>query len=502
MSRSAWMHAPRHSATVLVVGAAAALVALGAAAAPPDRSAPPPVGALPRFDVTAPRELKLKNGLRVWFVERRRAPLADVVAVVDASIAADPPALPGLAAFTAGMLTQGAGELDAIAYANACDALGAEVGSFVDDDGAGLALHVEASRLGPALDLFAAALTRPRFTSDDWRRVQTQTGGEMLVQAQEPQALARLAALRAAWGPDHRFGLSPDGTPRALLATTAEDLRAFHAARYRPDTTLLVVVGDIDERSLVRHLERALGSWTRPGAPPPRPVLVPPVVRSGQQLVTVHVPEAAQTALRVVHAAPADVLPWTADIDVMNTMLGGSFTSRLNTNLREEHGYSYGARSGIDFRRAGNVFQVVTSVATPATVPAIGEILSELEGMAELARDDEVARARGVAALALPAEFDNGRNIAMLWTTLAARGLDPARLTGFMTQAAAVGPGAVLAGAQRVLAPKDATIVAVGDMDVLGDDLARLAPRVVLTPADLLPGIDALAQRAMDGAAR
>jgi zinc protease len=491
------------STSILVLGIAlAAPAAAQRASSPgvPDRSAPPKPGPMRPFTIVEPVEWKLQNGLRIWFLERKRAPLVDVVAVVDAGAEADPPELPGLASFTAGMLTEGAGDLDAIAFSDAEQALGASIAASAEPENADVALHVAAARFAEAMDLFTLALTRPRFDEREWKRVQQQTFGYYMYQSQDPQELVGLVGARANWGAGHRFGTSLVGTPRALLRAKTGDLRSFHAARYRPDTTTLVIVGDIDRRTLQKVLDKTVGLWAADGPAPPPLKLSGPQAVTRRTVLTMHVPGAPQTALRVQSPAPPDLLPWSADLDVMNTLLGGSFTSRLNTNLREEHGYSYGARSGFILFEAGNVFTVRTSVATPVTGPAAQEVLHELERIREPATEEEVVRARSLAALSLPSTFDSGRATAGLWANVAARKTDPKRLLRFMDEALKVDVAAVQAIARRVVAPDTCTFIAVGDMDAVGKDLDRLGPRTAVELDELLPGLqEAAAAFGQDG---
>jgi zinc protease len=459
------------------------------AQAAPDRSAPPKPGRARPFTIQQPQELKLKNGLRVLLLERQRAPLVDVVATVRAGIVADPKELPGVAGWTASMLTEGAGDLDAIAFSDAVGALGSRVHADAEPEHASVSMHSTSARFAESMKLFALALTQPRFDDKDWQRVRQSTFGYFMYQSQEPQELAGLAGARANWGPDHRLGKNLGGTPKALLQTTPADLRAFHAARYRPDTTTLVVVGDVDRKKALAVLEEVFGSWSAAGAAPAPPTLAGPVPVTETHVVTVHVPSAAQTVLRVQAPAPADIQPYTADVEVMNTLLGGSFTSRLNSNLREAHGYSYGAGSRVALFSFGNVFLVRTSVATPVTAPATKEIFFELQRTKQEAPTaEEAERARNLAALSVPSAFDNGEGTAGVWADIVARGTERARVQRFMADALKVDAPALAATAARVLADQW-TLVAVGDMEAVGKDLESFGPRTTLTIDDLMPGL-------------
>lgn len=473
----------------LLLALVGALLFVDVAAAAPDRSKPPEASAPKPFTITEPTVFKLKNGLTVWHVPRKRAPLVDVLAVIDAGPLADPIDRPGVAKWTADLLTEGSGGQRAVEFSDAVQSLGAEISSTAEIDHAWLSLHVTSARLPAALKLYAQALLKPDFAEAEWHRIRGQLFGEMMYASQEPQELAQLAAQRANWGAEHRLGTDLGGTPRSLMKTTPADLRAFYAARYRPDTTTLIVVGDVDAATLKKLLEAELGAWTATGAPPASPTLRGPLARKERALYTVQVPDAPQTVLRVGIPAPAGTLPFTPDADVMNTLLGASFTSRLNSNLREAHGYSYGAGSRVAVNRSGAVFAVMTSVNAPTTAPALGEIFLELERIRTPATDEEVVRARNVAALTVPSAFDSGRATANQWGMFAAQRLDRARLQKFVDEAQKVDAKALQGAALRLVRPEEAAIIAVGDLEQHGKGIPGLERATVLTVEDLLPGL-------------
>ena len=466
-----------------------ALGAVDARAAAPDRSKPPEASALKPFTITQPTVFTLKNGLTVWHVARKRAPLVDVHAVIDAGPLLDPADRPGLAKWTADLLTEGSGGMSAVGFSDAVQSLGAEVASTTDLDNAWASLHVTSARFAPALKLFAQALTRPDFADAEWARVRGQLFGEMMYQSQEPVELAQLAAQRTNWGADHRLGTAIGGTPKALVKATTAELKAFHAAHYRPDTTTLIVVGDIEQAALKKLLEAELGAWSATGPAPAAPSLRGPLARSKRTLTIVQVPDAPQTVLRVAMPAPAGTTLFTADEDVMNTLLGASFTSRLNSNLREAHGYSYGAGSRVSVNRAGAIFMVMTSVNAPTTAPALSEIMSELERIRTPATDEETVRARNVAALTVPSAFDSGRATARQWATFAAQRLDRARLQQFVDGALKVDVKALQGAAVRLVRPDEAAVIAVGDLAQHGKGIPGIERAVALTVDDLLPGL-------------
>jgi zinc protease len=463
-----------------------------ASAAPVDRSKPPTLGAPKVFTLPTPVSFTLKNGVTVLFIERTRAPLIEVVANVEAGMAADPAERPGVSSWTSAMLLEGAGDKDALAFADAQASLGARIHTSTGPDVATVSLHVSAARFDAALALFADAMMRPRLQAADWARVKQNLLGDMRMKAQDPTSLAQLAAARAAWGPAHRFALDVDGTPNSLLAASHDDVRAFHAARYRPDTTTLIVVGAIDRRTLQTKLDAAFKAWSANGPKPERARAPQVQPRKTRGFIGVQVDEAPQTVLRVVAATPQPVLAYDASVEVMNALLGGSFTSRLNDNLREQHGYAYGASSRVVLTRSGSLFSVRTAVQASATVPAIGEVLLELERIQTPATEEEVTRAKNLVALSFPASFDNASATAETWAAAHAQDVDAARVRAYLDAAPKVDVAGVQRAAARAIDVERCTIVAVGDLRAHQADLARFGASTMWTAEDLLPGVTAL----------
>lgn len=472
-------------ASIVVVGSFVA----AAPHAAPDRSKMPVPGPVKPFTIVAPVELKLKNGIRVFFIERKRAPLIDVVATVDAGALDDPQDRYGLASFTAQMLTEGAGDKGAIAFADAQAAIAAEVYAGAEFDFATVGVHVGSAHFKEAAALFADALMRPRFEDADWARVQQNTFGYMTYVAQDPNTLANLASSRALWGRDNRRGTNLNGTPKTLVATKAAELKAFHAAHFRPDTTTLVVVGDADKATVQQVLDDALGSWTATGKAPTPAVTKPPLVPTKRSVVAVNMPGAAQTILSMVAPIPQDTQRYSADVNVLNTLFGGSFSSRLNLNLREKHHYSYGAHSHFSIERSGGFLSAGAPVDTAHTGEALHEMWSELDALAKPATDDEVARARNNMALSFPSGFANGRALVGLWADVVSARIDPKRVERFVDETLKIDVAAVSAAAKRLIKPDAVTVIAVGDLDVIGAGLKDSGPVTTLTADDLLPGM-------------
>jgi zinc protease len=453
----------------LAAAVLALLCAAPASAQTADRSRPPSPGPPRPLQLPPAQRVTLGNGLVVHLVERREVPTVEVLLVVRSGAAADPLDRSGLAAVTADMLDEGAAAKDALALADAVDFLGAQVRTGSTWDFSTVALSVPAARLEPALGLMADVALRPDFPAAELERVRKRALTALL-QARAVPAQVASHALAQALFPRHRYGLPVGGTAAALSALRPEHLRAFHAEHYRPGNAALVVVGAVGTE-VTALLERAFGSW--PSGPPVTAGLAPPPPVEGRRIVLIDKPGAAQSVLRVGRVGPPRATPEFHALEVMNTLLGGSFTSRLNDNLREQHGYAYGAGSAFGYRLAGGTFQAAADVQTQSTAEALSELLKELGRIATPAQAPELERARNYLALGYAEEFETNAQVASKLAEQIVYGLPPDFYTTFVPRALAVGAPEV-ARAARFVDPSQAVIVVVGDRKTVEPRLRAL----------------------------
>ena len=466
---------------------ALSLLLLGPAAA-----APPPLGPTPEFRLTEPERTTLSNGIPVLLVRTGEVPVADVRLVVRAGATSDPVGRPGLADWTAAMLLEGAGGKDPLAFAEAVDRLGARLSVATDWDASTLVLHAPLARLEPALALMADAALRPSLRPEDWKRLAERRATGFLEARDDPSDLSDFAVARAVWGTEHRYGTPVQGSPASLARVTLEELGAFHRAQWRPDRVFLVVAGAVERTRVIPLLEKAFGSWKGEGPAPADPEISTAVTRrprrKGFEVVLVDRPGAAQSVLSAVGRTTEALRPFDPANAVMNTLLGGSFTSRLNDNLREQHGYAYGAGSGFDLRRRGGVFEAGGSVATDVTAPALGELVRELTRIRTPASDQEVERARTYYALSLPQQFATTREVAAFWADVETMGVPAERVRALLPSALRVDPAALAGSAARDVRPEELVYVVVGDRAKVEKELreAGFTPTRVWKVEDLL----------------
>lgn len=430
------------------------------------------------------QRFRLDNGLGVHLVSRRTLPIVDIALVIRAGAELDGAARAGRARFTGALLVEGTERRDGRAFAEAVDRLGAVLDVQTAWDHTTIALHVLAPRLAAALALVHEALTRPAFAASEFERKRRERLAALLQDRSEPRALATFHFARGVYGRDHPYGQPIGGTTPSVRALPADETRRCHALRYRPDNAFLVVVGDIDEPGLRTLLDDSLAGWQAPPSlPPPGPA---PAPSAPAPLVLVDRPGAAQTELRIGQAAAPRSTPDYFPLLVLNAVLGGNFTSRINMRLREERGYTYGAGSSFAFRRGGGPFVVGTSVHGAATGAAVADVWAELERVrAEPVGEPELERARRSLTLGLAREFETTGAVADRVAEQVLYGLGESWFEQYVARIEAVDARAVQSAAGRWLDPAGRVSVAVGDRAVIEPGLAALGPISIASEPEL-----------------
>jgi zinc protease len=356
-------------------------------------SVAPAVGPLPAVTLPRASGFSLSNGLEVVAVRRSVAPIVSASLMIRSGAAADPRARAGLASITAEMLDEGAGARDALALADELEQLGADLWLGSGRDGSQLSVQAPRETFRAALGIAADVLVRPRLGDADWQRVLGDRHTAVAQRRDQPDAVVTVVSDRLLYGDDHPYGLPTDGLERTVDGLTLDDVRAFHVAHYRPGHAFLVVAGDFDEARLPADLEAAFGGWQ--AAPAPPAIAVPPFP-ARPRLVIVDRPGAPQSIVRLVAPGFDRFSADRPGLSMLNAILGGSFTSRLNFNLREQHGYTYGAASSFAFLRHPGSFAARAAVFVESTAPAVREMMNELEGL----RDRPITAAEHAKATA------------------------------------------------------------------------------------------------------
>jgi zinc protease len=370
----------------------------------PDRSQPPSLG--PRPDLKLPQIQKraLSNGLPVWLIESHEVPLAQVNLLVNAGSAEDPAGKFGAASLTAAMLDEGAGSRSALELADAIDFLGAQLATSSSFDASSVRLNVPVSRLADALPIMADVALRPTFPDTDLKRLRQERLTVLQGLQDDPETIAAVVFSRILFGMTHRYGTGSLGTIASVTGLSGDDLRAFHSAFYMPSNSALIVVGDVRMDTVLPLLEQQFGSWKGTAKARTTVALAPQPAR--REIILVDKPKSEQSQIRTGWVGVPRSTPDYYTLVVLNTILGGSFTSRLNQNLRETHGYAYGASSGFDMRLSAGPFVASAGVQADKTADALREFFNELDAIQKPIPDEELRKARNYLALGFPADFE------------------------------------------------------------------------------------------------
>jgi predicted Zn-dependent peptidase len=447
---------------------AAALLLLAAvpaalAAQAVDRTRPPALGPAPALRLPPVQTATLPNGLQIAVVEMHKVPVVDITLMLDAGTVADPADLPGLATFTANMLDEGAGRRSALEIAEEADFLGARLYTSASYDGATIGLHVPKRQLGPALDLMADVVLRPAFADSEITRQRDIRRTQILQQRDQPVTMANLAFPVIVFGNQHPYGRPAGGTEASTALLNRDRVNQFYQTHYRPGGAKLLVVGDITLAEAQQVLAARFGAWERGTTPPAAPAATA-AAPAARTFYLVDKPGAAQSVIRIgnvgVPRSTDDFFP----LQVMNTILGGSFTSRLNQNLREAHGYTYGASSLFAMRRMAGPFQSGSSVQSAKTDSSLIEFLRELRRIRdEAVPQAELDKAKAYIALGLPGEFETTAGSAGQFGTLLEFGLPLDYYNSYVARINAVTAADVQRVARQYLDLDHFVIVVVGD---------------------------------------
>jgi zinc protease len=428
----------------------------------------------------------LDSGLDVWAIPYAALPVVTIVIVVPFGSRHDPADQPGLAGVTADLFDEGAGDRDAIGLAEAFAALGTEVSVDISADVTTLSLTVLSRCFEPAMDLLFDIVARPRFDDADFLRVVEMRLNRLRQLRSSASAIADRVLLRGVFG-DHPYGHSTMGTTAALEAFTIDDVRAFHARAVTPAGATCIVAGAV-EATVVHDVVARLG---RRWAAPAMPRLTGPAVMIPQapRVWLVDRPGSPQTEVRVGHQAPSRHVAAYHALVTLNAVLGGQFTSRINLNLREARGLTYGAHTGFDFRVEGGAFSCDTAVQADATLLAVREILSEFEavGASRPADGAELARAKSSLTRGYVRHFETPAHLAHAAARLATFGLPEDTFARYVPAVEAVTATDVSSAAAQYVRPQDASVVLVGDATAWRESLTELGRPV--TEIDDIEGI-------------
>lgn len=426
---------------------------------------------------------RLANGLTIWMVPLPGATVTSVHLLLDAGAAAEDEEHGGVAALTAHLLVTGTRRLDAAAFAEATERLGIEVSSESSWDQARAAFQSLPEQLEAGLELLAEMVLEPRFDAGEFARLKSERLNDILQTRSEPGPLAEEMFLDHLFSPASPYHRVSGGTPETVESLSLDDVRAHHAAAWRPSAAHLIVAGSFDSEAVMRAAQLRLGSWSGT-APGHRTFTTAP--RGGRRVIIVDRPGSVQSEIRIGHVGipRSDARYFPAMI--LGAMLGGVFGSRLNLRLREELGYTYGASARFDARRAAGPFVAAAAVQTEVSADAVREMLGQLETVhAAEPSMSELLSVRDFLVGIFPLRFETTGGVAAAIEPLAVYGLADEYWQTYRAQLEAVEPPDVHRVAGELVRPDDFLILVVGDADVIRAEIESAgfaATEVVAAP--------------------
>jgi len=432
---------------------------------------PEPAAAKPA-QLPIPATFTLANGLTVIYNERTGLPMTAAALVIGSGGDSNPPDRPGLANFMASMLDQGTATRDANKIADDAAQIGASLGATSAKDAVTVSVSSLTSNFPMALELLADIALHPNFPQAEIDRQRASRLAGFVEQRQDPSTVAAMVTLRGLYGAAHPYGYIELGTENGTRATTRDELFNFWKRTFVPSNAALIVAGTVPATDVKAIAEKMFGTWAKGDV---TAAALGPGQTTGAKVLIVDMPGAVQTQLYVASIGAARSTPDFAATSVMNAIFGGLFSSRINLNLREAHGFTYGANSQFIFRKMPGPFWIQSGIETKSTAPAVAEILKEIKRMTSTpVTPEELAMGKDSIARSLPADFETSARAAgsLLNLYLYKLGLDyyaklPAEID-------AVTAAAVQAAAAKYLVPDKMLIVAVGDREQIEKPLTAL----------------------------
>ena len=447
----------------------------------------------PRPDASTPRPYRfphfetrtLPNGLRILVAPIHAYPVVTILAVVEAGATRDPRNAEGVAQLATRALNEGTRTMTSLELAQRLEMLGSTLDTGADWDSAIVQLTALASRVEDGFSVLADVLRVPSFPEHELGRLRAERLSDLAQLRAEPRGLADGFFSRLLYAPTSRFARLAGGDESSIERVTRERIVACHDACYRPAATALIIAGDMTVDEAVRQAARCFGNWSGEAAPATEPVDAQRFADARVHIV--HKADAPQSELRVGHVAVRRSHEDYFPLVVMNAILGGLFSSRLNLNLREEHAFTYGAHSAFDWRRAASPFEISTAVETAVTADALREIMTEFTRMRSApVTDAELSLATSYLIGVFPIRFESTAAVAGGLANVEIFRLPGDYFDTYRERVRAVTAADVLRVARAHLDPSRLQTVVVGDAGAIRESLSALGmgPVTVYDPSD------------------
>ncbi len=438
-----------------------------------DRSKRPSGQPVPEVKLPTIQKATLSNGLKVLLVENHELPLVAFNLVINAGTEFDPLDQPGLSSMTADVMDEGTKSRTALQIADEIDFIGASMDIRATTDGAFASLNTLTKHMDAALDVFADVLVRPTFPQNEFDRIKKERLTSILQQKDRPGTIASNAFNYIVYGPEHPYGINSTGTESSITHLTRDNLVSFYDGHYRPNNATMIIVGDVSLASVSPKLEKAFSEWKKGNTKTATFPTTPQVDK--RRVYMIDKPGAAQSEVRIGYPALARNTVDYQAVNLMNRVLGGQFSSRLNINLREKHGYTYGARSSFSFNKKPGPFIANAAVTTAKTDSAILEFLSEIDLMHNAGiTADELAFVKKGLTGNFALSFETPSQVASALRNLVLYDLPDDYYQTYLQAIDKVTLDEVRAAAKKYLDSSKMAVVFVGDLSVVRESVERM----------------------------
>jgi predicted Zn-dependent peptidase len=475
--------------TLILAGALIAMTIAAATAPAQDRIPVPKGKPAPKVAIPAIQKTKLANGLSVWLVEHHELPVAAFNLVIGSGSANDPLAAPGIASMTSDVLDEGTATRDALKISEELESIGANLGVNSGTDGSFVSLRTLVKHIDRALAVYADVISNPVFPQKEFDRLKSQRLATLMQQKDQPTSIAGNAFAHILYTANHPYGLNSSGTPASVEAMKREDLVAFYDSYYRPGNATLIVVGDVKLDALTAKLEPLFSGWK--DAPVPAFNVPAPEPVRDRKVYLIDKQAAPQSEIRIGYPALARSTPDYFPVFLMNRMLGGQFASRINMNLREKRGFTYGARSSFNFNRGVGPFVASAGVTAEKTDSSLVEFLYEIDLMREKGMtDDEMTFVKKGLIGNFALNFETPAQLASMMQNIILYGLPDDYYSTYLQNIEKVTPVDVLRVSKQYLDTSKMAVVVVGDIATIrpGIEASKIGEVVVCnTDGDPLP---------------
>ena len=417
----------------------------------------------------------LSNGLRLIVAPMHRLPVVTAILVQDGGAMTEQSGREGVSDIVAHALAEGTESRNADELVMALERLGTSVSASADWESSILKMTVMSPNLGQALSLMSEMVRAPRFEGAAIQRLRAERLSEIVQTRSEPRVLADETFSATLYESAARYAIPVGGSESTVGAIEISDVKAYHADNYTPGAATLILAGDITQENAIELAGNAFGGWTASESTLTRNKRVADRPSGAKAVRVVGRVGAQQSELRMGHPGAARSVSDYFPIVVMNAVLGGLFSSRINLNLREVHGYTYGASSYFDWRRDTGPFVVSSAVQSEATGAAVREVLNEIERIrAEEIAEEELTLATSYLAGVFPIRYETSDAVASGLASLAVFGLPDDYFTSYRPKILSVTTKDVQQAAEKNLHPEQLSVVVIGNPDLVEPQLREL----------------------------